>query len=210
MSVRESIIKAEKYLDKYKRQTKEKLGLFETAIIYPYRGYGNDKKALLKGRVLEQEKAIHSSERENREGLMYNALRFLKRYESDEIPGITIQGEFAGQIQSTTSGDDGYFELIFHYDKRPTPGWNEVPLKVVEKEMDIPIKMEATGEIFIPEVSANYGIISDVDDTLIESNATNLIERIKTMVTHNAHSRPVFDGVEHLYQALSNNFQNFI
>ena len=73
MTLRETLMQAEHYLDEYKRKTKEKLGLFEKAIIYPYRGYGNDTKAVLKGRVLEKEKTIHGDDAKDK-GMIHNAL----------------------------------------------------------------------------------------------------------------------------------------
>ncbi len=207
MTLRETLLKAEHYLDEYKRQTKEKLGLFEKAILYPYRGYGNDTKAVLKGRVLEKEKAIHGDNSEDK-GIVHNALRFLKRYESDEIPGVRIKASFAGDEQEVTSNDDGYFEFWFSYERKPAPGWHDVQLHVTGSEYDVPMETEAVARIFIPRDDARFGVISDVDDTLIESNATNLIERIKTMVTHTARSRPVFEGAVELYDTFSDNYKN--
>jgi phosphatidate phosphatase APP1 len=207
MTLKDKLIDAEHYLEKYKLKLKEKLGLFDTAIIYPYRGYGTDRKAVLKGRVLEQEKTIHGDEARD-EGVLHNALRFFKRYESDEIPGVNIHASFAGCEQTVTSNADGFFEFTFDYDKKPSPGWHEVTLRLVGSEYDLPIRETSTGEIFIPEDSPDFGIISDVDDTLIESNATNLMERIVTMMKHTARSRPVFEGAKELYDELTGEKKN--
>ncbi len=202
MTFKDKLTEAEHYLDTYKLKVKEKLGLFETSIIYPYRGYGNDQNAVLKGRILEKEKTIHEDEARDK-GILHNALRFLKRYESDEIPGVTIRGSFAGCEQTVTSNDDGYFQFNFEYREKPRPGWHDVQLHVVDTEYDVPLKKECTAKIFIPAENPEFGIISDVDDTLIESNATNLLERIVTMMKHTARSRPVFEGVKDLYDALT-------
>lgn len=207
MTLKEKLLDAEEYLDTYKLKLKEKLGLFESAMAYPYRGYGNEQQAILKGRVLEKEKTIHSDEARDR-GALHNALRFFKRYESDEIPGVTLMASFAGSEKTVTSGGDGYFEFHFNYHEKPDPGWHPVTIEVVESKYDLSLRETSEAEIFIPQDSPDFGIISDVDDTLIESNATNLIERIVTMIRHTARTRPVFEGVKELYDGLLQNGRN--
>jgi phosphatidate phosphatase APP1 len=54
----------------------------------------------------------------------------------------------------------------------------------------------------IPPPDAEYGIISDIDDTVIQSSATNLLAMGKTVLLNNARTRLPFAGVAEFYKAL--------
>jgi phosphatidate phosphatase APP1 len=54
----------------------------------------------------------------------------------------------------------------------------------------------------IPPVDAEYGIISDLDDTVIETHATSLLAMSRTTFLHNAKTRLPFAGVAEFYKAL--------
>jgi phosphatidate phosphatase APP1 len=48
-----------------------------------------------------------------------------------------------------------------------------------------------------------FGVISDIDDTVVPTGATRFWEMLKTTFTGNAHTRVPFPGVAAFYQALS-------
>ena len=45
---------------------------------------------------------------------------------------------------------------------------------------------------------AGFGVISDLDDTVVRSNATNVLKMAWIVVRNNAHTRLPFEGVERL------------
>ncbi len=130
-SARNIAQKAENRIDNTKIKVKDALNLFDPVIIYGYRGYGNSKKALVKGRILEKERMIHEDQ-ELKDNLWNNLRKLWKRYESDEIPGVELEGEFHGVKATTTSNEEGYFTLIFvGLDKKNIPdGWHDVSVKI--------------------------------------------------------------------------------
>jgi phosphatidate phosphatase APP1 len=81
-----------------------------------------------------------------------------------------------------------------------------------ELYLSIPIKLiEAPGpftqnviraEMMIPPVDAEYGIISDIDDTIIRTGATNLLAMGRTVLFSNARTRLPFAGVSAFYRSL--------
>ena len=54
----------------------------------------------------------------------------------------------------------------------------------------------------MPPADAEYGIISDIDDTIIKTTATSLMAMSRNTFFHNAHSRLPFAGVSEFYKSL--------
>lgn len=69
-------------------------------IILPYLGYGTPTKLTVCGRVLEDEGFPPAAARDSR---LRNFVHFLKRMESDEVPGAAVRGCFKNVERSTTT-----------------------------------------------------------------------------------------------------------
>lgn len=191
----------EKGLDTFKFEVKKKLNLFDPIFIYPYRGYGYKDEIILVGRVLEKERVVHKED--TTDSFFRNIYRFYKRYESDEIPGVKLEVKYKGKTYETTTDDEGYYYIKIPAQKNENqPFWNEVHLKIIDTPADLEGKMTATGEIMFPDNESDFGIISDVDDTILESKATNFLLKVKTLALNHARSRIAFPGVAALYRGL--------
>ncbi|MBT33442.1 MAG: hypothetical protein CMO01_27585 [Thalassobius sp.] len=208
-TLKKAIHKAENAWDNAKFIVKNKLDLFDPVIIYPYRGYGNNSVAYLHGRILEKETVIHGDE-EREESFWLNLHKVWKRFESDEIPGVMVEGNLAGIECQTVSDDEGYFTLKFEGLEKLNlqNGWHKVSLLVLEIPYDLEFEGQTEGEILICNEQASYGIISDVDDTIIESFANDTFKRLKALTTKDGTSRTPFEGVSELYQGLTQNYKN--
>jgi phosphatidate phosphatase APP1 len=205
--MRQRIQRVENRWDSLRLKAKAKLNLFDEVIIYPYRGFGNEQRATLTGRVLERESVIHKKDELNA-GVLRNIWRVYKRYESDELPGVKISGTFAGVTSQCTSDDEGYFQLEFDIKKDLSEGWHDVKLEVMSMPFDIPFCPETTGEILIAHNKPGLAIISDVDDTIIKSHATNALNKVITLLRYDAHDRTPFENVEELYRHLVDGGRN--
>ena len=72
----------------------------DATIVLPYRGYGTPTKLKLSGRVLQDEgfqPALDGARR------LRNFVEFVKRLESDEVPGARVKATFAGTSVDTAS-----------------------------------------------------------------------------------------------------------
>jgi phosphatidate phosphatase APP1 len=56
--------------------------------------------------------------------------------------------------------------------------------------------------VLVPPLDAEYGIISDIDDTIVETSATNVLAMSRTVFLHNAKTRLPFAGVSAFYRSL--------
>jgi phosphatidate phosphatase APP1 len=201
--IKKIIYKTENGLDRIKFRVKDLLELFDPVIIYPYRGFGNQHEAFLHGRILEKEPLIHESN-ELEENLWTNLRKAWDRYESDEIPGATVQGRLNDIEATATSDKEGYFTLHFKLNNEQSldNGWHKVALTLVDLPFDVDYERETYGEVLIADQSCDFGIISDVDDTIIKSNIMHPWKKVITMLKNDAESRIAFEGVPELYQKM--------
>lgn len=185
------------------------MNLFDPVIIYPYRGYGTGKKFYISGRILEKEHMIHGDGEEHNT-IWNNIHKIWKRYESDEIPGVEIEAESNGVTARTKSDDEGYFKLTFEVpqDIRISDGWHRATLRIINMPYDLEYEETAEASVDICNQENCFGIISDVDDTIIKSSAMNSLKKVHIMLTQNARNRVAFEGVDKLYQRLVSNGRN--
>jgi len=211
MSTLKNIVRnTEKTFDSLKMKVKEAMSLFDPVFIYPYGGFGNQEVAYLHGRILEKEGVIHGKNK--LEDSTWNNLRKVwKRYESDELPDVEVSGWFSGIKATTVSDDEGYFTLKFEgFNNNPLEdGWHPVQLEITAMPFDIEFIKEADGEILLNnQQDAAFGVISDIDDTIMVSHAMKPIKRVTTMLKNDGTSRVPFKGVGKLYKALSQENKN--
>jgi phosphatidate phosphatase APP1 len=170
------------------------------AIIVPYMSYGSADCLTLRGRVLKDEgyappDASHSGLR--------NLVELYKRLGSDEVPGATLHASFNGIEQTIVTDDSGYFHAAF---RLPQPlassGWHTVRLTLQDPAPRAGPPAEAEARVLVPPASARFGVISDIDDTVLWSNVTSKLRMLKMLAMSNAHTRKPFKGVTAFYRAL--------
>ena len=164
----------------------------DKVIIHPYLGFGTSQKLTLSGRVLEDEGFRPPSSAEAR---WRNLVAFLKRLESDEVPGARVRASFQGRSLETATDREGYFSFELEVEALP-PGWHEVELALPDHDVT------ETGKVLVPAPDAEFGVISDLDDTVIESDVTRKVRMLVKLALSNAHTRKPFEGVAAFYRAL--------
>lgn len=165
--------------------------------IVGYRGYGTDSRALLLGRVLENEglplpDPAHSKLR--------NLLAMLKRIESDPLPHARVRVRLAGREAELVADEEGFLRTWLEVGERPE-GWAPVPLELIQSRQEAPVT--GVAPILLPPASAEYGVISDMDDTVIQSNVSNFVRAARVTLLENARTRLPFPGVAGFYRALA-------
>ena len=163
-----------------------------SVIILPYLGYGTPERLALCGRVLEDEgfRPPRSAERRWR-----NLVEFLKRMESDEVRGARLRATFAGRTVEAVTDSECYFSVEFEAHGLAA-GWHEIRLELPGESIT------ETGKVLVPASEAEFGVISDLDDTIIESDVTRKLRMLVKLAFSNAHTRKPFEGVAAFYRAL--------
>ena len=169
--------------------------------VLTYRSYGTLNRLYVKGRVLK-DKNIRKAE--GRDTLWNNLLDMYKRFESDEVPNATLQVEFQGKDHTVISDKEGYFTITFSAEKPLVweDMWHEMNVELVAAPYSFTAGIRNTASVLVPPPDAEYGIISDIDDTVVITSATNHLAMARNTFFHNAHSRLPFAGVGEFYKSL--------
>ncbi|QJX48571.1 DUF2183 domain-containing protein [Hymenobacter taeanensis] len=182
-----------------------RLGLLHPLQLVPYRSYGTATRLYVKGRLLT-DKGI--KEPDPSDSRWHNLLNMYRRFDSDEISGAMLSVQPAdGSHHPVVTDEEGYFTLNLEPAVLPEPIdylWYpvDVLLQKSPPPFPTPASLRTQAMVLIPPTDAEYGIISDLDDTVIQTSATDLIRMARTVLLRNARSRLPFKGVAEFYRAL--------
>ena len=179
----------------------KKLGLNDPIQIVPYRTYGTATRLYIKGRVLEDK---NISGAQDKDTILNNLLNMYKRFESDEVPGARLKIILGDEEHEIVTDKEGYFVLNL---QPATPIvneqlWHPIRVQLVSTPIPFDASLEVMAEVMIPPPDAEYGIISDIDDTVVKTGATNLLAMSRATFLNNAKTRLPFAGVAEFYKAL--------
>lgn len=189
-------------LRRLKSIVKKQLGWVGNPIIQTYRGYGNDHHFFIKGRVIEDTGLTQPEENDK---IRHNILAMIKRYGSTGISDVEVFAEFHGVRKKCITDEDGFFTLNMQVEHEMVDeqDWQHIHFYMKGKGRTI---VHADGEILLTRKKAQYGVITDIDDTLLISHATNARKKLRLMLFKNAKTRLPFDGVVAFYCALEKGF----
>ena len=159
-------------------------------VISPYRGFGNDRELLVRGRVLIEKRVTRATAAEP---LWRNVLNTYRRFQSDEVAGARVTAAFRDAVVESVSDPEGYF--LFRLPGDANGGWHEINLTLPD------LGATAVAHALVPRPDAKFGVVSDIDDTIVRTNATSLIGMTRSII-NNAAARLPFEGVADLYRAL--------
>lgn len=189
----------EQRIDRLKSRLRDRLGDDREILIQPYQWYGTREKLMVRGRVLAN-KGLRSGLDDDT--LWDNMLNAYRRFNTDEIPYAKVRATFGRTHVDLTCDDEGYFEgeieLPRHHIKAAP--LHEVSVQLLYPEREEPVT--AVAPVIVPPFSAEFGIISDIDDTILQTHATNWLRAARLTFLGNARMRMPFPGVASYYQAL--------
>jgi phosphatidate phosphatase APP1 len=169
-------------------------------MIIPYLGFGNPQFLGVRGRVLH-EAGFRTQARED--SRWSNLVALYHRLESDEIAGARVRARFQGIEYETVTDNGGYFAFEIA-PTAPVTGseWHPVELELPGHTDRDGQPIRATADVLVPPSSARFGVISDIDDTVLWTNVTNKLNMALMLARSNAHTRKPFKGVAAFYRAL--------
>ncbi len=174
--------------------------------IITFQSYGTENHLYVKGRALEDE-GIDLSKK----GFFSLLINTYKRFETDEIKNTPLTFTLPNGIKIDTETDDeGYFLIDKKIENLRSltdeEGWIEYIISYKNYNFGRKINNENVfkGRILIPSEEIEYGVISDIDDTILH---TGLTSRFKWRVAKNtllkrAEKRLPLEGAAELYEKL--------
>ncbi|MEJ6396433.1 App1 family protein [Yoonia sp. 208BN28-4] len=149
-------------------------------VVMPYIGYATPENLLVRGRVLSNVKADNVRETQSK---WTNFRQMLRLFMTDEVADVTVT---AGDY-SAVSDEEGYFTILIP--RKLQTGLVEVEVTTGDTTTVCPV--------IVPDSEAKFGVISDIDDTQMQTGAFSLARNIWTSLTGNALTRRVFpDAIE--------------
>lgn len=168
-------------------------------MLLPYHGFGNAGKLWVKGRVLDEHVFREQTLEDSR---WSNLMALYQRLESDEVEGARVRASYQGKSYETVTDKGGYFSFEIEPAEAPRGGWETVDLELPDNREPDGEPVRASADVTVPPPSARFGVISDIDDTVLWTNVTNKLNMALMLARSNAHTRKPFKGVAAFYRAL--------
>ena len=146
-------------------------------VIDPYLGFATPEHIVLRGRVLTK---LRRTTPVLDASWISNLRQMVKLFLTDEVAGVTVS---AGDITGVTD-EEGYFTL--HLPRDPDwEGWQTVHVIAENGE-------ETDLAVFVPTRDAPFAVVSDIDDTVLQTGAYSLARNLWTSLTGSTLSRHIF------------------
>ena len=81
--------------------------------------------------------------------------------------------------------------------------WKKIQVELVIDVVKNQEPQVVYSHLFVPPENVEFGVISDIEDTIVPAGSTRLWEMLRTTFLGNAQTRVPFPGVAAFYQALS-------
>ncbi len=182
-----------------------RLGSHLPATVQAYRGFGNRNYLFMSGRVL-RDKSIR---KDAADSTWRNFINTVKRFNSREINDASVRIHFGGETFDLLTDAEGYYTLDTHLKSSlpapplEPPFWQRAQIELLGIPGQSAYEKSDT-EVLIPGAAASFGIISDIDDTILKTYVTSWLKwrMIYLTILKNAVSRQAFTDVSSFYQAL--------
>lgn len=162
-----------------------------------YAGYRNERLLRLKGRIVRYEKPLDAGV-----GLLTRLRAMMEIYNSHELAGVKVRLERDGHGAEAVSDGEGYFtfELPVDAPLPPATRWEHVRLSTPETTMQ---RASVEVPVLAPGTDNHWGIISDIDDTVIETGATNFVKNWRRVLVEQPEDRLAVPGAATLYKMIA-------
>ncbi|AHM02982.1 hypothetical protein roselon_00542 [Roseibacterium elongatum DSM 19469] len=154
--------------------------------IDPHIGYATETGIVLRGRVLAREpKRV----RTGKSGRLGNLRAMVGLFRTKEVSAVTV----ACGGRTTVTDEEGYFSLTVPRDH--AAGWHTASVA-------LPDGTETPCPFFVPDPDAPAILISDIDDTVLETGAWSLFRNLWTTFTGNVETRRIYRDAVDVYTKL--------
>lgn len=197
-ALRKLSIDLDRRWDRLKLDLLRRLGGPGPLRIEAYRGLGRPDRILLRGRVLVDRGPTVSQEDDE---FWDDLVNMYRRLHTTEIPDARVRIEAAGVVAQAVTDEEGYFELeLTAASQSFSAPRQSIDLELLDTDGDSPVRRRADAVVYTSR--ASFMVISDVDDTVVRTEATHALAMARATFLGSARSRVPFPGVAALYSAL--------
>jgi phosphatidate phosphatase APP1 len=192
---------------------------FSSVMVVPFWGYGTPQQLFVRGRVTRTS-TVRPAERDD--SRWQNIRNTYRRFRVSGVAGAEVQVRLGHLTHVMQSDQDGFFQAVLtpnlpdiSSQLPPQYNWREARFSLVQPAMETgtpfgSVQANATerrqviGQMMIPPASAEFGIISDLDDTVLSTHVHSKVKMVWNAFTKNAYTRTPVAGISGFYQALQN------
>lgn len=193
--LRTVLVGLDSFVSEAQRQARRSLRRTEGVRIVPYRGWVAPEKAVVIGRAIQSDLALE--QRLDRSPRLVRVA--YERFATLQAKSVAVRVAWREHTVTCTSDRAGFVDVSFALDgSRPT--------QTTRAEMiaaDSADAAAAASDVLAFNPRAPLGVISDIDDTVLETELTNPWKRSLQLIYSEQRMRLPFDGIAALYQAFA-------
>ena len=164
-----------------------------------YRSYGASGRVWVHGRALEKYRVLKAEPHHDR---WDNLVAMFQRADADPLPHASVRVSTGDASSEFTADNEGFFSGWMKVGEPEAatghPDWIVLNAQVTSARAP----SSTSGEAFYPQRPLPQLVISDIDDTVLQSKVTNFLRAAQTLAFGNARTRLPFPGVAAFYEAL--------
>lgn len=172
--------------------------------ILPYKSYGTFNHIYIKGRAMDNSPLQYSESNS-----FFTTLKnSIQQFDTFEIPDIPVQLAINEAVFTAITDSKGYFLFDIKLQEdiniiSDSEGWVYFDLSIPKNDIANTTTV-FQGEFLIPEAEADYGVITDIDDTLLTTGVTSFLKwkLLRNSFFVNAYRRMPLEGAPGFYQKL--------
>ncbi len=171
----------------------------ESFRIDAYLGHGGPEGVVVRGRVLDNPPLTPAMEGE---GAGATLRRSLSQFVTDELPGVPLRVSVGDASVEVATDSEGYF----HAELAPsalTDPWHDGWVELAGDYRGLTDSYRTQVRIRVPGPGARVGVISDIDDTILETGVQRVGQMLRQTFTGSVLTRTPFPGAAELYQDLA-------
>src|SRR5688572_6445216 len=197
--LRSVLVSLDSVVSEAQRSARRVFARAEDVRLLPYRGWVTPEKAVVLGRTVLADVAL-----EARLAHMPRLARVAyERFLTLETSAAAVRVSWSGQELSASSDAAGFIDVSF--------ALSQPPLEKTHAQLRLAADSAATAtgtaavsaEVFGLSPAASFGVISDIDDTVLDTELTNPYKRALQLIYSEQRMRLPFDGIAALYQAFA-------
>lgn len=175
----------------------------QRARVVAYRGLGNSSRLTVRGRVVRQAQRAASGNGHGNAGppAHVQLVAVYRAFDAEELTGVTVHATSGASSATVSTDTGGYFKAELQpgaSDGEWSAGWHRVTLRCGFDDVDV----STDAEVFVPDVRARLLLVSDLDDTAMDSETLNNWRMLRNILFRHASRRRPIPGVPELYSAL--------
>ena len=166
--------------------------------IESYGGHGSDAGLVVRGRVVDDPPLSSAVEGE---GVRAAVRRQVRGFWTHELPDVPLRIEVAGAAEPVVTDADGYFRVRLASGPLTSPT-TTATVELADDYRGLPAGRRTDLVVHVPDPGAAFGVISDIDDTILQTGVQRVAAMVAQTLAGSALTRTPFPGAPELYRDL--------